>query len=81
MPFESMRKIQGADRSCTFNGFQNKYLLKMEEMLIGKMLTVDHMFYWVKEKEALTPVRFEVHRSVASEYLSDHFPIYGNFKR
>lgn len=43
-----MRKIKGADQSLTYNGFRSKLLLKVEEIFLANLNTVDHMFYWLR---------------------------------
>lgn len=67
MPFESMRKIRGADHSLTYNGFRNKILLKVESIFLGNLLTVDHMFYWLRENAPIVPKKFEVGKQEENE--------------
>ena len=41
----SMRSVvPDADRSFTFNGFSNQYLLRISEFVLNDKLTIDHMF-------------------------------------
>lgn len=60
MPFTSMREIKGADKSLTFNGFSNKYLLAIGEFVLNDKLTIDHMFFWLENKPYFIPVEFNV---------------------
>ena len=55
MPFLSMRDIHNSDKSITFNGFQNKYLMKVASFLLNKELTIDHMYYWFADNSAIKP--------------------------
>lgn len=47
MKFKSMREIEGADKSFTFNGFLNRNLLRVGSFIINNKLTIDHMYFWI----------------------------------
>ena len=42
---------------------------------MNTFLTVDHIFYWIKEDCNLVPSRFKVGKVKSGEYMSDHYPV------
>lgn len=55
----SMREIlRDADKSFTFNGFSNKYLLKISEYVLNEKLTIDHMFVSFTKESPYQPLEF-----------------------
>ena len=45
MKFDSARQISKiTDKSLTFNGFKNKFLLKLGEIIMNEKMTIDHVY-------------------------------------
>ena len=80
MKFISGRNIaKKTDKSLTFNGFQNKYFLKIGEILLNNKLTIDHIFLNFEE-EKIEVSEFAVLKS-GNRIVSDHYPIMCCLKR
>lgn len=79
MKFESLRDLKNADKSFTFNGFQNKFLLKIGSIIVNNQLTIDHMYFWAPPASPVKPLLFEVEKDNSDEFMSDHYPIIATF--
>ena len=80
MKFISGRKIaKKTDKSLTFNGFQNKFLLKIGEILLNNKMTIDHAFLNFNE-EKIVVSEFAVLKS-GNTIVSDHYPIMCSLER
>lgn len=62
---KSLRSLENADKHFTFNGFINKYLLKVASLVVDNPLTIDHIYFWDNEKaekHRLVPYSLKVER-------------------